>query len=1732
MSSNNYPSSHHHHHQHHVPSSKNPGQQYKPSLPNHNVNQVFHQQPLAGGYVRPEYVAPQQWTSFSSTQNQYGSSQISLGGLEGVENAPGRGGGHMAAASISTQAQAGALTATATMASAHRHHHNSAGIRQTSGTGQGGYDYAAAYAHESSYPQQSPVSTPSTSSESGQPLYPSSGAQQQQTQQQYFSYSTVPQGTGATYASAYQTAIPTPPILSTQQQSRAAAARTTTTSEQRRAVQDSEKPASPIFKPMSYQPLPVTPVAAQTPPKRVHPRSGKGSLLAAAVNHASSQLPSAPPATAAKSAIPETSYSTGPSYQTTNVQAAAQQPISMLRTPIHAAAARQAPASTPVTSTSQVPSKYRAVFSTAKGKGEPVQSLPDTNPDSAAVAPYELARHQEQRQHPVERQQHQQPYHYPPQPQQQQNQRQQQQNQRQQQQPQQQQQQLQWQQHLDSHQQLNAGTRSPPLTPNAPSYQAPQTHYEAAPQFQAQREGQQAQSQAYIPTQTQNPPPKPSRDPPQYYETRHEPQLRESAPIPQSQPEYSNHHPPPAPQHLPQSTPQVQGTPEPEPRQPPRVDPAALGQEMRDMLERMRFYQSQDPQTFQAVWENVRKSNSSTAQIAGGADDGHPKAIMSGASNPPQHRVASISPLADSPLARPADVASAATSTLGEDSSHARPSLQSDHGQGSGSGVGSSGIGGKDADNRPPPPVPVPQTIRARAQYLTQPIQSASIGRPRLSHTQGALPQTQTPNGSLPSAVDVPEKPRSAHKHGWDLKQKKHIAGVAAKYLSGISDKQVPEEAVMDLLNKNNHFVSLCEGLESRGLRFDRGAFARRLLQETSVAELAKKPLGGSADTGGHSRGAKVLGEVHDNQDGNIRRAHPEVNQIHPMPKPAAMTNAAIAAADKATPHATYSRERPREPFTAAVLSPSKTPTAQTTQTAALPTPPASIVQTTQQLFPASSSSTSSSPFFPPSLSDPSPQIAEGAITPQHLNHTTSAYEIPGRQTSVKAARKPPQLYLPVKSSAQQSRQFLPPSMAHRATPTPPPRPSPNFTMELEPSPIEIESDPTEELQVERDPGGKPNNHSQFEQGPTSASLPRVETLRQSKSLVVKLPVRSHEISIVEPPVPRNSQPLTGSPVPTRPLSTLPLNTKLPPTNIPPTIDLTGMTPTPEPQAPLAHQSKEPPNIAKMNTKEILPASITPKVSEQENAPEPEVVFHTPVVDLIRRSQVARKSSYNQPNIASDVLLAAGRHPTLGGLNSDLTVLRRALPSIFNPPVDLAAIRWDVLDPPAPGDNDETDDESFMTLPAAVSVGRPGTAGAVAAMATAPGPKRRGRPTGRGKHIKAPLFQPSSQTPSQPLSQPSPQLSLQPASRPRGKGGRKAAVARPVNSLSTGATDGSGAGITRISSPSGNSRGRSGSVNRSNEPFYVNPSRRDRSSVGSSALLNDTTPQGGSRIAVIISPHNASSSSNALAAPAPLDDRKRKSEGKPVNARPGKNPKLAISPMRPSGYKVFPCRWKQCEAQLHNYETLRRHVMKKHKHAANNGFFECQWEGCAKDSQIPNLPEKTAFQFPNEEVWEQHVLTHLEQVKEQFGLGPAVLASGELFRTMYESQNPPKLTRLDYESGVSDVDYMSDRDGNRVTPIAVPAPSGYPFAPPPGYKMNSHFRNAHDIKYEKETKAAKTFASEIEGGRATGAGAAEEGGRPWNDDGDGWKEDYAAEVEDSPEPDPGAKTGPGDASPD
>lgn len=102
--------------------------------------------------------------------------------------------------------------------------------------------------------------------------------------------------------------------------------------------------------------------------------------------------------------------------------------------------------------------------------------------------------------------------------------------------------------------------------------------------------------------------------------------------------------------------------------------------------------------------------------------------------------------------------------------------------------------------------------------------------------------------------------------------------------------------------------------------------------------------------------------------------------------------------------------------------------------------------------------------------------------------------------------------------------------------------------------------------------------------------------------------------------------------------------------------------------------------------------------------------------------------------------------------------------------------------------------------------------------------------------------------------------------------------------------------------------------------------------------------------------------------------------------------------------------WQHCHAELHNLQTLRRHVTKLHTEKDANGTFRCRWRDC----QSTNLG--TAFN--SSDAWTNHIEEqHLIVLARKFGDGPQVGNSAN--------------SRLDDH-------YLSDAAGQLVTPRATP----------------------------------------------------------------------------------------------
>lgn len=186
---------------------------------------------------------------------------------------------------------------------------------------------------------------------------------------------------------------------------------------------------------------------------------------------------------------------------------------------------------------------------------------------------------------------------------------------------------------------------------------------------------------------------------------------------------------------------------------------------------------------------------------------------------------------------------------------------------------------------------------------------------------------------------------------------------------------------------------------------------------------------------------------------------------------------------------------------------------------------------------------------------------------------------------------------------------------------------------------------------------------------------------------------------------------------------------------------------------------------------------------------------------------------------------------------------------------------------------------------------------------------------------------------------------------------------------------------------------RSGTEGRFTVP--TRPKSRENTTPARSALRNTSTPRDDQPFAVIID--SASRNANSRRSES---QRKRKSESQDPSRRTRGRPSAA-SKAEPT-YKVYDCRWKDCKAELHNLETLRKHVRKIHCAKAAFGGIPCRWKGCGKVSFVQD--RKTGrhnrvhqdLDFGTEDLWNEHMdKRHLEPFAWDLGDGPSAGPSGE-----------------------------------------------------------------------------------------------------------------------------------------
>jgi hypothetical protein len=385
-----------------------------------------------------------------------------------------------------------------------------------------------------------------------------------------------------------------------------------------------------------------------------------------------------------------------------------------------------------------------------------------------------------------------------------------------------------------------------------------------------------------------------------------------------------------------------------------------------------------------------------------------------------------------------------------------------------------------------------------------------------------------------------------------------------------------------------------------------------------------------------------------------------------------------------------------------------------------------------------------------------------------------------------------------------------------------------------------------------------------------------------------------------------------------------------------------------------------------------VPPRIVPEPARQSIPPPPAPGFrHMTVADPLDKKNALRRNTYSPATIARDVLLACGRHPSERQLNQHLDVLRASLPVGYDS--DLSTIRWDIIDPGKPPsgyfkdsvqalteDADDEDDSEEEARPRAQwnAIGGEGGASArVQALPEAINPfkqKKRGRP--KRHSLPNDLNDTAPVTPKR-----SPSAANMSASAPRPSAGSVGYSAFKT------ATD-----LGPDGQPLPKKRGR--------------PVGWRKAIHGSAAAWSKPNANG----------HTGARDKHQPSQPSSL---------RHVNT--GTQEAIRIDSRSPSvanrvpRYQSYKCKWQDCTAELHNLETLKKHVLKVHRKETPRNTLECLWDDCGKEVTDfdPNtnirIEKHTPHSFDLESNWRGHIQqNHFDPLSWELGDGPASGLSG------------------------------------------------------------------------------------------------------------------------------------------
>lgn len=209
-----------------------------------------------------------------------------------------------------------------------------------------------------------------------------------------------------------------------------------------------------------------------------------------------------------------------------------------------------------------------------------------------------------------------------------------------------------------------------------------------------------------------------------------------------------------------------------------------------------------------------------------------------------------------------------------------------------------------------------------------------------------------------------------------------------------------------------------------------------------------------------------------------------------------------------------------------------------------------------------------------------------------------------------------------------------------------------------------------------------------------------------------------------------------------------------------------------------------------------------------------------------------------------------------------------------------------------------------------------------------------------------------------------------------------------------------------------------------------------------SGLRNAITPSDGVAVVIVTPPRSANNDSREIVRSLKAASKQRVQS--------------------PPVYKIYKCEWKGCKAELHNLETLRKHVRKLHRGKPNADGIPCLWSNCGMtrriyDKQIGSKREiHSPHTFSTSILWDEHMdRKHLESTAWALGDGPST-----------------------HPSDAEASDYLSDTAGRLITPIARTTGPPDPLHLPSEAGPTRAYHNAHGNRTERERAQAVLAACE------------------------------------------------------